>query len=123
MIYKGSHDGFKSSIFHYKCDNQGATYTIAKSENNIFGGYNPHSWSSDGNVPFSNGKDSFLFSLVNSFNIPPMQFKNTNEEFGPYNDSRYLPSFGKFGDLSITDDCTGNQDNRNYFDSYETLLK
>ena len=40
ILYKASKDGFDSSIFHEKCDNQGKTLTIIKSEfHEMFGGY------------------------------------------------------------------------------------
>ena len=40
MIYKATRDGFEAENFHEKCDNQGKTIVIVKSDNNqIFGGY------------------------------------------------------------------------------------
>ena len=32
MIYRGSEDGFRASIFHLKCDNKGPTLILIKSE-------------------------------------------------------------------------------------------
>ena len=40
LIYKASIDGFSSSIFHLKCDNQNKTISVIKSQFNfMFGGY------------------------------------------------------------------------------------
>ena len=47
LLYKGSRDGFFSQVFHSKCDNQGATLTIIRSEHGkVFGGYASRPWSS-----------------------------------------------------------------------------
>ncbi len=62
LLYKGSRDGFQAKPFHDKCDNQGATYTIVKSRNNTFGGYNPVSWTSQRG--YSNGKHKFFIFTI-----------------------------------------------------------
>ena len=47
LIFKGSRDGFLSSMFHSKCDNIGSTFSIIKSEHGrIFGFYTNISWTS-----------------------------------------------------------------------------
>lgn len=47
LMFKGTRDGFLSSIFHSKCDNIGSTFSIIKSEHGrIFGFYTNISWSS-----------------------------------------------------------------------------
>ena len=50
LIYRGTRDGMTSNKFHEKCDNQGPTITLIKTDKNIFGGYTSISWSSDGNI-------------------------------------------------------------------------
>lgn len=44
--YSAAKDGWDSSIFHEKCDGKGATLTIARFNNTIFGGFTDHSWGS-----------------------------------------------------------------------------
>jgi hypothetical protein len=40
LIYKGTRDGFKASIFHQKCDGKGPTISIVQSDSDqIFGAY------------------------------------------------------------------------------------
>jgi len=40
LIYKASRDGFDANAFHTRCNNQGPTFTIIKSNNGyLFGGY------------------------------------------------------------------------------------
>eukprot|EP01112_Ceratiomyxa_fruticulosa_P007184 TRINITY_DN1854_c0_g1_i2.p2 TRINITY_DN1854_c0_g1~~TRINITY_DN1854_c0_g1_i2.p2 ORF type:complete len:342 (+),score=62.55 TRINITY_DN1854_c0_g1_i2:867-1892(+) len=114
LVYKGSRDGFQASKFHLNSDNKGASYTILKSGKNIFGGYNPSSWSSKGG--YLNGKDSFLFSLVNPHNIQPIKLVNHEEQFGPYDHSDYLPIYGDGHDLRIFSDR--NENSYSYFKSY-----
>jgi len=116
LVYKASRDGFQASKFHSNCDNKGASYTIVKSGKNVFGGYNPNSWMSKGG--YVNGKDSFLFSLVNMHNIPPIKLVNHDEQnqFGPYDHSDYLPIFGDGHDLRLF--CDRNENSYSYFKSY-----
>ena len=44
--YSGAKDGWDSGIFHQKCDGKGATLTIARVDNTIFGGFTDQSWES-----------------------------------------------------------------------------
>jgi len=117
LIYRGSRDTFQSESFHQKCDRQGPTYTIVKSGINIFGGYNPVPWSSQ--TGYSNGRDSFLFSLVNIYNTAPIQLSNINESGGVYNHIKYLSTFGRGHDLRLASDCDINESSSNNFNSYE----
>ncbi len=53
MIYRGTEDGFKGKDFHRKCDNQGKTFGILKTEAKeggqvrISGWYTDIQWTSD----------------------------------------------------------------------------
>ena len=61
LIYKGSRDGDSYINFHEKCDNQGPTIMIIKSNNGeIFGGHTEKSWTKGKDI-FS--PESFLFNL------------------------------------------------------------
>lgn len=42
--YSSARDGWDSGIFHQKCDGKGATLTVARANNTIFGGFTDHSW-------------------------------------------------------------------------------
>ena len=44
MCYRGSDNGFSSHSFHHKCDKKGPTVTIARSDDEIFGGYTDQSF-------------------------------------------------------------------------------
>lgn len=60
LIYRATKDGFTAVNFHAKCNDKGATLTIVKSKSNqIFGGYNPVSWTSSGS--YGTEGAAFLF--------------------------------------------------------------
>ena len=63
QIYSAIENGFSGQEFHEKCDNQGSTFIITKSESGkIFGGYTDIPWSK--NHGYAKGKsNSFIFSL------------------------------------------------------------
>ena len=84
LLYRGSRDGFKSSIFHEKCDKKGHTLVIIESTDNyIFGGYSSIDWEST-TWNGKNGEDNnarrkgfgyeFVFTLKNPHDIPPSKF-------------------------------------------------
>ena len=127
LIYRGSRDGFKSSIFHELCDNQGETLVIIKSNNNyIFGGYTSISWDStkwNGNV----GKDNnarregkgleFVFILKNPYHFPPSKFNIKNEwlHHSICCDVNLGPIFG-CNDIRIENSCNTNPNSFKYYD-------
>ncbi len=64
LLYCASSHGWKSSDFHRKCDNRGATLTIVKTTGGvIIGGFTVNSWQSDGSDVEENGDKAWLFSL------------------------------------------------------------
>ena len=81
LIYRGSRDGTTSNIFHNKCDNKGPTIILFKNEKgNIYGGYSPISWNSNGD--FQSVPEAFIFTLTNIYNIKPTKFNRTNDKYG-----------------------------------------
>src|SRR6202000_852265 len=69
LLYRASRDGNTVAAFHNKCDNKGATITIAKVQNSekIIGGYNPLFWDSSNSDKSTN--DSFIFSFPDRNNL------------------------------------------------------
>jgi len=70
LLFKGSRDGFDSQKFHQKCDGQGPTITIVKSDyqDHIFGGYTSISWHHTGN--YTQDNNAWLYSLRNAKGTP-----------------------------------------------------
>ena len=100
LLWRGSTDGFTANAFHKHCDNQGATLTIIKSSNDcIFGGYNPSSWTSRNS--WSICSNSFVFTLTNPNGIPPTQYFCNGHEYAAYNGQTDGPYFGMGGDLVV----------------------
>ncbi|KAL9951568.1 hypothetical protein ACROYT_G044252 [Oculina patagonica] len=101
LLYRASCDGWSASNFHSCCDNKGATVTVIKSGDYIFGGYTEEHW--DDSDCYITAPDSFLFSLVNTSGLPPtkMTLKPDQEESAIFCYSGYGPVFGGGHDLHI----------------------
>eukprot|EP01084_Bolivina_argentea_P140209 246568_1 len=66
LLFRATEHGFKAKDFHNKCDNDGQTITIIKSNfGNIFGGYTTVPWTSKEGC--HKDIDAFLF-LIHSSN-------------------------------------------------------
>jgi hypothetical protein len=112
LLWRGSRDGFSSSVFHTQCDNKGATITIIKSsEGYIFGGYISVSWNSSGNYIADN--QAWIFSLTNPSNNPGKFVSRNSNSYQVICNSPFGPTFGTnvFGgqyDIFISSDCNSN---------------
>ena len=122
LIFRGTRDGLSNSAFHNKCDNKGETITLIKNENgDIFGGYASISWTS-GNGKYHSAPESFLFTLVNSYNTEPTKFPSKNDEKEVYHNSGNGPIFGAGYDLGVYGDIQ-NKGGWSYFpNTYEDVL-
>jgi len=71
LLYRASRDGWKPSLFHAKCDNQGATLTVIKSsEGYVFGVFTDTPWSQNKVILKSSPKD-FAFALHSHSGLGP----------------------------------------------------
>ena len=50
LLYRASRNGWTAANFHSFCDNKGATVTVVKNGNYIFGGYTKQPWESGKNI-------------------------------------------------------------------------
>jgi hypothetical protein len=114
LLWKGSRDGFKAATFHTKCNNQGPTLTVIKSQHDkVFGGFTSESWGFAGTSSKSQGKQdstAFIYSLTRMEKYAKQLNNNSIRD-------RYDrgPMFGYAGgvyDIFINDDC--NQPDKNY---------
>src|ERR1051325_11147525 len=78
LLYRASRDGIKTSEFHKRCDNKGATIVIVKVEgtDSIVGGYNPLDWDTSESYKATN--DSFVFSFTNKNDINTATVSHVN---------------------------------------------
>ena len=123
LIYRGTKDGMTSNVFHNKCDNQGPTIVLYKSEKSIFGGFCSISWVSD--ASYHKSPDSFIFTLINVHNTEPTKFplKDNNDSDAIYGNSNYGPTFGSGHDISLDiSDFLNNKIYTNFPYSYNDVL-
>eukprot|EP01133_Synstelium_polycarpum_P018258 gene18258-21850_t len=117
LLYRGSEDGFSATKFHELCNLRGPTVTILRSTNGcVFGGYGASSWDSHSGY-FGGVKESFLFTLVNVFNIPPTKYSarpgGVSTQYG-YEKAMAVFGSGKGFDIYISDAC--NEHSTSYSD-------
>eukprot|EP00808_Paulinella_micropora_P013702 g4242.t1 len=112
LIYRGSRDGFTGSIFHAKCDGKGPTLTVIKPShnNNIFGGYTEHQWSSSGSY---SRQTAWLFCLRSTEGDIAHKFLPTSSSSHAYNNSTYGPTFGGGHDLHVHSNMLSNSNYTN----------
>lgn len=96
LLYKATINGFKSEIFHKKCDHYKNTLTIIKSSNgNVFGGYTTQSWTPNDHN-YKSDKDAFIFSLENKNNKPlKIECNSGFAQFAIWCNKDYGPVFGQ----------------------------
>ena len=96
-LYQATVDGFKSNVFHSKCDNISNTLILIKSEGNRrFGGFTTCQWSSPLYAEPLYDKNTFLFSLDKK-----AIYSYTNEGCAIKNKGDCGPIFGAECDIYI----------------------
>ena len=118
LLYRGSRDGTKSTIFHEKCDNQGPTITLYKNDKgNIFGGFSPISWAC-GDKYITNSK-FFIFTLTNIYDTKPTKFPSKNSGYQAYHGKGHCPYFY---DIRTYTDYLNEKSYSNFPENYEDSL-
>jgi hypothetical protein len=108
LLYRGTRDGFGSSNFHSKCDQQSNTVTIILTTGGyIFGGFTPLAWDSSTAYKADNTGKSFLFSFKNPRNTEPKIFPLSNPSLAIYCHASYGPTFGNHA-IHVANDCDQN---------------
>ena len=93
LLYRGSKDGMSGDAFHNKCNNKGPTISIIKNDKvYVFGGYSPTDWVICND--WISAPDSFIFTLINMYEISPTKFTNSNTTYSIYDYCSYGPTFG-----------------------------
>jgi hypothetical protein len=99
LLYKASHNGWNTSIFHQLCDNKGATITIAILQDGRFvGGYSPVSWGILNNQ-YINNSEAFLFDNENKYTTSESVWGPNN--YSIYQYSGYGSTFGGGHDFIV----------------------
>jgi hypothetical protein len=91
-------DGFGS--FHTKCDNQGATVVVLRSNTgHLFGGYTSVGWASRGGYVTDN--NAFIFTLTNPHGIPPTKYGINSINCAISDVANFGPTFGGGHDIYV----------------------
>ena len=101
LLWCGARDGFTADAFHSRCDNKGATLTVVRSGEYIFGGFNPSSWHSSGG--YSTHSGCWLFSLSSPTGLLT-KLHHRSGAIATLNSSYDGPTFGQERDLHISGD-------------------
>jgi hypothetical protein len=110
LLYRGSIDGFATSTFHTKCDNQGSTFCVFKSTAGyIVTAFVNVSWDTSGGYKAATSGTCWLNNLENSSGtISTTQYLNTGSpEYTIFCSTGYGPTFGHGHDLKIIDPING----------------
>ena len=123
LIYRGSRDGMTTNKFHEKCDNKGPTITLYKNDKNIFGGFTPVSWTSNGG--WNKSEECFIFTLVNIYNTGPTKFPFQNKDnYSIYGNTSNGPCFGGGFDIGVNySDFLNNDSYVEFPYSYKDVLQ
>jgi hypothetical protein len=85
---------------------------VVDTKGNVFGGFAAVAWESRASNYFKcdEALKSFLFTLKNPHNVPPMKFPLNTErrQHALYCSSAMGPGFGQ--DIEISDNCNANED-------------
>ncbi|CAF3965773.1 unnamed protein product [Adineta steineri] len=80
LIYRASEHGYDAADFHRCCESYAPTVSIIQTDfGNIFGGFTSIPWSSATIRADQADPTAFLFTLKNTFNIPPTKFPVAKE--------------------------------------------
>jgi hypothetical protein len=108
LLWRGRRDGFGDGAFHSRCDGHANTLTvILDTDGNIFGGFTPVEWESQGGTTGDPSQKSFLFTLTNPHNVPARRFALKAEVSNPaiVCNSRNGPHLS---DIAVWDQCNAN---------------
>ena len=114
LLYKVSRDGDRISTFTEKVKGHLPTLILIKSKSGYkFGGYTTVEWNMTGSYTYKEDKNAFIFSVNNKqkFNI-----KKGNESSAICGDPNHF-AFGGGHDLTIWDNCTSNDNSKDYLSS------
>eukprot|EP00771_Trimastix_marina_P000673 gnl/Trimastix_PCT/1696.p1 GENE.gnl/Trimastix_PCT/1696~~gnl/Trimastix_PCT/1696.p1 ORF type:complete len:397 (+),score=56.95 gnl/Trimastix_PCT/1696:159-1193(+) len=107
LLYKATRDGFMTATFHTKCNNQGTTLTLIQSTNgNLFGGYTPIPWTSDGQYHVDTA--TFIFSLRRDGQVRPFRCLQHSGQCHVHHGSDRI-AFGLGHDIYVADNANQNR--------------
>jgi hypothetical protein len=108
LLWRASRDGFHMGQFHSRCDGRSNTLVLVMDVGgNIFGGFTPVAWDSNGNYKNDTSNRSFVFTLKNPSGLGPMKFSLANTTNAIYGDANWA-AFGHNFDIGIYTNSDSN---------------
>ena len=108
LLWKGSTDGFGEATFHTKCDKQGPTLTVIKSQHDrVFGGFTSVPWT--GSREYKKDTTAFIYSLTHGG-----KYAQQRNDDSICDSSSCGPIFGRasgYNDIWIQDNCNTHTSN------------
>lgn len=98
LIYKGTKDGFKQDVIYKKCNNQGPTFSLIKSNHNkLFGAFADKPL--NGNCDFTKDDKAFIYSISEKTKFEIVENINAFWGFNGDNGGKILYWFGACGNI------------------------
>ena len=122
LLYRASENEYSATKFHQKCDEKGATITIAHNNeyDSIFGGYASESWPKTSLMTRIKDPNAFLFTIRPKAKVFGLVDKYKDGADAITSHINYGPVFGIGTDLYIGDECNkGNMTNASRPKTYE----
>ena len=113
ILYRASTNGYSAESFHRHCDGHSPTFVVVVNDSgDICGGFTDVAWSApnDPKGKYQVSESSFLFTLINSKNVPPSKFDVIKKRFAVAHHRQCGPCFGAGADLFISNNCNKNMD-------------
>jgi len=92
-LYSSDLHGDEAKVFHERCDHKGATLTVIRVGNCVFGGYASSAFNSSGS--YIGDSRAFLFSLTNPAGVGPQRLNVSSSTSALLGDSGSGPRFGR----------------------------
>ncbi|XP_048578198.1 tripartite motif-containing protein 45 isoform X1 [Nematostella vectensis] len=118
--FSAKRDGWAARTFHEKCDGKAPNIVLVSVGGRyVFGGYSDVAWTMSG-LGYQSSSISFLFTLCNKNGYRPekLPLRDPLDEYAIWDDTRYGPVFGSFGDLFIVDNAGGNEGSYTWSQTY-----
>ena len=111
LLYRVSRDRDRIATFTEKVKGKSPTLILVKSRTGYkFGGYTMVEWDMAGNYTYKEDNNAFIFSINNK---QKFNFKSDNYAYAICGDPNHF-AFGGGHELIIWDNCTSNDNNRDY---------
>ncbi|XP_076316734.1 BTB/POZ domain-containing protein 9 isoform X2 [Tachypleus tridentatus] len=110
LLFRASTHGYSAESFHHHCDGHSPTFIVVLGPHGgMCGGFSDVPWGkTGGRGRYFPSDKAFIFSLINSADVPPTKFEVTKKMFAIAHHPDYGPIFGAGADLCLANNCNAN---------------